>query len=850
MNRPKSSKQRTSINFKNYYRRWVAASLVAGGLFQLAAPVLAEGTPAGTTISNTATGTYDDGTGISIETTSNTVEITVAEVAGVTVQNAGIDNVTTPTTALKPGDTADFKFNVTNTGNDPSKFFIPSAIVLNGASAVVNGSATSVSYVVLNPDGTVNTTATPLPISVTGNGIETLSLAPNEQIRVIVRMNIPSTIPGTETVSVTLGNTLTIGDQNVPRGANANDVYTVDNPDGAPGETAGVPVNGVREASSLQERQLNYNPKEPFVKITKTNSNYAQVSPLGPENDTLTYNLAGEVAASAPAGALPGVEAGDLHPTYVDGLTSKHVLISDVIPAGTELNANPTASGNWTPVYSTTSLTTPARQASWSTTPPALNTVKRVGFIYSADTAVPAGTTIPTLSFTVKFTSAVEQGSSIYNIAQVFGEKDATSSTSASSSTTPSAFDESGDNSYNNDSNGDGVADYDAEQTTGVADHVNQGIDQNNNNTGQGPGGEDNVYTVPLTDAGILNGTVNVSGTPAVTTLRPDAKGPDGDINTDFTNGASRVTPNTVPLVTFTNSVRNTSTAAADLKLIPLGTNLRDLPVGTTIITTGATGLTTVTYTFNQAVAGGIPTLVSASGTPLTFTNVPQHPATGATQAQLDASTRQYAVTVDLPDTAPQNQGYDVPITAFIDNVTANNQPDASEAQNITIDRVYAGFVALLKETRILQSRTNLTPVSDSRGTWSTLPKQAAVGQNPEVVEYRVTYKNISEENPASPAQYNVILNAKNLKITEDGTTGGNNWALDSDGDGNINTVHVLGTAGTNTPTFEFFNGSLSLGSSDPATGAAVTKYTSTLPASFSLAPQASGTFTFQREMK
>lgn len=87
------------------FRRILTATLLAGGTFQLAAPVLAAGTTAGTSISNTATATYDDAdpTTPTFNTTSNTVTITVAEVGGLSVTGAATTDTNGGT--VLPGDT-------------------------------------------------------------------------------------------------------------------------------------------------------------------------------------------------------------------------------------------------------------------------------------------------------------------------------------------------------------------------------------------------------------------------------------------------------------------------------------------------------------------------------------------------------------------------------------------------------------------------------------------------------------------------------------------------------------------------------------------------------------------------
>jgi hypothetical protein len=83
------------------------AALLAGSIFQPLLPALGAGTLAGTSISNTATATYDDdtdpGTTPDINATSNTVTITVAEVAGLTATPAGFNDLDGG--AVEAGDT-------------------------------------------------------------------------------------------------------------------------------------------------------------------------------------------------------------------------------------------------------------------------------------------------------------------------------------------------------------------------------------------------------------------------------------------------------------------------------------------------------------------------------------------------------------------------------------------------------------------------------------------------------------------------------------------------------------------------------------------------------------------------
>lgn len=74
------------------YRALVATAFLASGIFPFTTPALAEGTKAGQSITNEATATYEDpnNPNVPLNTTSNTVTVTVAEVAGITVDYTGL----------------------------------------------------------------------------------------------------------------------------------------------------------------------------------------------------------------------------------------------------------------------------------------------------------------------------------------------------------------------------------------------------------------------------------------------------------------------------------------------------------------------------------------------------------------------------------------------------------------------------------------------------------------------------------------------------------------------------------------------------------------------------------------
>ncbi|MFN5765747.1 MAG: hypothetical protein ACK470_15455, partial [Pseudanabaena sp.] len=211
-------------------------------------------TPANTQILNRASGTYVDPNNplIPINATSNTVTVTVAEVAGITNVPAGIIDVNGGSVSL--GDVVNFDFLVTNTGNAPSNIVFPA--VANITTVGLN--AGTLQYQLdLNNDGVFAgadelllrtaafTTTTPIPAG--------------SSVRVRVVGTVTAAAAGAP-VSVRLGDTgandNSAGTQNQPdsglepplvggEGTNTNEVRTVN-------VGLDAPVNGEREASAIQ----------------------------------------------------------------------------------------------------------------------------------------------------------------------------------------------------------------------------------------------------------------------------------------------------------------------------------------------------------------------------------------------------------------------------------------------------------------------------------------------------------------------------------------------------------------------------------------------------------------------
>jgi hypothetical protein len=395
------------------------------------------------------------------------------------------------------------------------------------------------------------------------------------------------------------------------------------------------------------------------------------------------------------------------------------------------------------------------------------------------------------------------------------------------------------------DANGDKIPDGNPTVEKGYTDTPGTlsetDIDKTNDNTGTGTGGEPNRFVI-TSDAAVLNGPQDAA----------DAVGPGNDNNKDFTNKsavvpADKAAPGSTydpGVVTFSNTVKNTSSLSNNISLLPTPpANATDLPNNTVVTITYPTTGESKSYVWDAAnskfkfdgdgdfTSTGDQSDIDATNEYITIANVP------------GSTTVNYTVKVDLPDGTKLStdndmlKGFPVPITAFVDDATPGLGTEA--AKNTTIDRVYTGFLKMLKESQILQG--DGPDVQGTDGTFSTTAKTPAPGN---IIVYRITYTNISEPQPADGSN-NVILKAKNVVITEDGTAGTNNWAKDNDGDSKIDTIHVTGSASDSKGgVIEY-----STGANVGAEGAGVTKYVDTVTGEILPGDAEKGTFTFQRQV-
>lgn len=886
-----------SSNKQKYYRPLIGAALAVVSLFQFSLPVLAVGTDAGLELKNRATATYDDGT-TPYEVISNEVTVTVGKIAGVTnVPSTYTDNTSTATnTTVLPGDSVSFDFTVTNTGNDVSKIFIPSATSINSNSVniTIDGSDPNITPVQYSINGTdfIDRPADGIIDNITENTSIT--------VRVTGIIN-PLANVGDE-IRVQLGdtgnNTADINDPDFPNTQNQPDDGGASDPqeqdvrtltgDNANTDVDGDPVNGQREASATHIISVGSNPLA-LTRIRKTNAGVVTSgTPQDLSDDVITYNLELDVLAQKLArynnfafnpAALEGRDySGGGSPT-ISGTgitdTTNLVLISDAIPDDTLLDPATVATNvneptGWIAVYTDDLLTTAADDATWVTDPTTLGTITRIGWVYDANASgtITTGQTETGFSFKVVTNGLSNTATSIYNMAQVFGSTDDGAAGTGGTIT----FDESGDENPNN---------FEDDGTTGPDETVDDG----SNNFGFADPGtdEDNVDTAgDNTQTGSTGGEVNkvVVSLGAVT---PDLlNGPDNlpqaeggifgtdpaDNNHDFQNLAAPIptpTPATVDAdgnssltavstISFTNTVQNTETGDISNVIIEpispedlgLGGAALDLQDGTTVIITYAEGTAneqTATYTYDSSGTGSFTT----TDTPVTI------PTVAGTNAGAGLNSEDYTVTVTLPIGTPLSTndtvgGYPVPIVAYLDN-GANAGIETDDTYNVTVDQVYLGYLKLVKKARVLEDPDGdglYTLVAGMDFDDPDTNKSPAPGR---IIEYQVTYSNISEAQ--GNGSNNVILNAENVAISEDGTgttVTSNNWAIDGteDNDTIIDTLHVPNQAvDSNGGTITYFSGATG-STSSTNTDKEVTKYIDTIS---TVAPGDNGTFTFQRKV-
>jgi hypothetical protein len=261
--RQPTSNHQNQNNTASRAQSWVKLALILGlaatGNALYVLPLIAASPPAGTTIDNQATGTFTDGddlTNTEEGVKSNIVTLTVAEVAGITVgAESPVDAPSNVSGAgpyqnapgIHTGDVVYFDFIITNVGNDPTKFVIPSTATVTGGGTV--GQLQIIGYDSLVFDGVGSN---PAPINVptiftpatnsTGALLNTTVGANGGSVNAggTIKVRVPVTITANAGTNVTvlLGNSPEDGTssstpknrlQNQPYITNGSlDIYTLD----------------------------------------------------------------------------------------------------------------------------------------------------------------------------------------------------------------------------------------------------------------------------------------------------------------------------------------------------------------------------------------------------------------------------------------------------------------------------------------------------------------------------------------------------------------------------------------------------------------------------------------------
>ncbi|HYE12850.1 MAG TPA: hypothetical protein VD968_00220 [Pyrinomonadaceae bacterium] len=708
--------------------RTLAAALLAAALACLVSlPAAAQQTAGGTTISNTATATYEDPGGTPYETSSNTVVVTVANVSGLAVTPDDASGGGASGTVVAGEANGVMTFVVSNTGN----FADTVSFKGGGASFTVGGAITAANVTAAFFDANSNNVFDAGDTDLwSGPDMTTASVPAGESRNVIVRFTVPAGATGT--VDIQLGDAGGASPfDNQALSASAADVANT---------TAGVngrsEARGSRSLSVLSDARIQ----------TYLTAPAGPINPGGDVNYVVhTCNVSASQAASATT--LTNVSNG----------SNSGVFEILPIPAQTALKAGQTFPAGT--LYSTSALTDdPVTTAQWDGNAPAnLANVRRIALNRGASLAGGACTSDVTVLVVIDANADADL--------PVLGIAD----------------------SFANNTFGARITDQSADNVSGFgngrADLSPAGSNPDGSNLSQ-PGNLDGDGVLLLTLIAKVGSVFNgPNGAPRAT-------GTAGNTNNDFTNrsvntGIAGVAPGgsttAAGASTFTNTVENPGNADDVFTLSVV--NFASLPAGTSLVITTANGSVTV----DGANPSGSVTINVARG-----------------------ATANYTVQFNLPSGQTVLTGYEAVIRA-----TSTNTPSAT---NDTIDRLYTGFLRLVKSVTV----DNATGVG---GATDAVPGAHLV--------YAIQYENVSLAQGTGSGS--VTLTASNVVISEKGDEGSNNWAT--------HTTQVVG--GGQDPT-DSTTGVITDGNSGLGVTAATNWLKDTIP---SVAPGASGTFTFRRRI-
>ena len=771
--------------------RTLKGSLLVGvgaALFFFSAPQIARAisaqTPPGTTIQNTASATYQDSSGNSYTTESNTVTTIVQNAPSLTVTtnngaSAGTQNVA-------PGQTVTDTYTLTNTGNASGNFALSGTNGVTGA-GTDNGSASSVVYIYNSTSystvASLNTALGAASATVSGGSIT---------VQIQYALSTSATVPGSVTTQL-----------------DATVAYVAVS--GAGAETSAAASNTYLDTVKNDAR----------MDMQKS----AVQGGITPYN--ITYTINANTGGAFASQALTSVK------TLLGATNPGCLAIVDKIPSFTPTGGSATlATIQSTPTVTTATAegfpssgvtatlyyTTSANGSSgWTTTEPGagLTTFVAVYLNVSSGTTclnanpVTAQGSVSNAQAAVQLTLVVSQpagnGSGnanayLNNATSIFGDNQPTEDI-VGGNITAGTHDSGGDAPIFGTSTG---IDYPATLGNGGGNGWSNTVSNDAHlaaSVFNGPSSSTPMTMASLVTSsqatGSYNGVASVNNNDDFTQM--------SFTPASFTSINSSTTPGSPSGNTYTSAVTGINVANALY-------NAGNKDDSFNVLVTAPSGWTVELETDNGS--GTAPSGTGYAGC------TSQAASCTATIAIPSGSAIQYWAVYDAPSGVATFTAFDAPIVAT--SVNDNTQT------NTTHNDLYSGFIALTKSV----------VVTSSGCPAGTSPSYSAGALCPGgVLTYSIDYRNIAQSGGSGntePSNAFVSTKAGQLTVTDDGTAIGNTWAANTgglngpatDAPGNSGTWNTNDVWTTNTATSSKF--------SDQIGGA-----------SFSLTPGEFGTISF-----
>jgi len=725
--------------------RAYSAGFLALLLFVGIAPAYATQTPAGTTISNTATASYTDSNGNALTATSNTVSTVIQNAPTLTDTNGGNQTVA-------PNTNATDTFTLTNTGNNAGDFQIASPTLSGGSSSLTSYTVTLPAgsvYNGANAGGSYGTPSSGTSAPTTAQTFATLA-ALNQFLAAV---NVPSQSAATVAVNYAVGNT--------SAGTTITDTLpaTITYPATGSAATATSATATSTETDTVQN--------DARLDVRKTSSQ-------NPTTGNITYTVAVNnggaftahyvqalqqssfgFGAATMTGTPGGILIVDKVPTFGSPTAVPLALVGTPSVSFTRgTNGFPNDASETAVVYCTTAAT-PA--SGWSMSCPTTGTVTYVGVLISggslANSATggdglqpnaagsaatggtsPTGPAVTAAAVTLSFTIVPPTGTGAGTAGSVTNVAD---SIFTNNSATPQIVGPTGT--------------YTDGNTGSAATALLPAIENSTpDTTGGEPGASGQTSNQALASYAVL---VGPSGFPAA--LGDATNTGTATINGDFTDW-SFMDPSAPPTATSTTpgaTVTGNSTSQTESMCVPEtlenAGNLQDTaislsvtaptsPSGWTAWLTSNSGCTTA---LNGASAGS----TSSTSTAITL-------ASGS------------SLTFYVKYTAPVGTPA---FTAEQALITATGTPNGATANtNTTYDELYNGFIALVKQQNVISSGcpTGVTVTTICPGG---------------VLGYTITVENLAKAatgtGASEPASALLTNSVAGIVVTDDGTSG-TNW--------------------------------------------------------------------------